>query len=87
MVNDSNGLNVYYNDGGKTKIEITPDFEGDNNIGGNLSSLGGYYNELKYFVENLTAGKPLTIAPLDDAVESVKLALAEIESVGGAQIK
>lgn len=86
-VMDSNGLNVYYIDGGYEKIEIKPEFEADNDIGGNLSSLGGYYNELKYFVEKLNAGEPLTIAPLDDAVKSVKLTLAEINSVGGAQLK
>ncbi len=84
---DSGGLMVYYRDGGSSKIEIKPDFEASNHIGGNLSSLGGYYNELRYFVEHLKEGKPLTVAPLDDAVRSVKLTLAEIESVGGAQLK
>ena len=84
---DGNGLNVYHVGGGKEKIEIKPDFDGGNDIGGNISSLGGYYNELKYFIDKLSAGEELVIAPLDDAVESVKLALAEIESVGGAQLK
>ncbi len=84
-VNDGNGLNVYHKGGGISKIEIKPEFEGNNDIGGNLSSLGGYYNELKYFIEKLSANEPLTIAPIDEAVKSVELALAEIKSVGGAQ--
>ena len=82
---DSNGLNVYYNDGGVYKPEIKPEFEGENNIGGNLSSLGGYYNELKYFVEKITNGEPLLIAPLSEGVKSVKLILKELEFVGGAK--
>lgn len=86
VVLDGSGLTVYYNDGGQFKPEIVPAFEGDNNIGGNLSSLGGYYNELKYFIDNLSAGKPLTIAPLCEGVKSVNLALDEIKSVGGAKI-
>ena len=87
VVNDANGLAVYFNDGGVEKPEIKPAFEGDNNIGGNVSSLGGYYNELKYFIDKLTAGEELIAAPLSEGVESVKLVLKEIESVGGAQKK
>ncbi len=86
VVNDANGLNVYYVGGGKEKIEIAPEFEGNNDIGGNLSSLGGYYNELKYFVEKLSKNEPLEVAPIDEAVKSVKLALTEIESVGGVKL-
>ena len=86
VVNDANGLNVYLNGGGQIKPEIISEFTGDNEIGGNLSSLGGYYNELKYFVEKLSANEPLEVAPLCEGVKSVELALKEIESVGGAQI-
>jgi len=85
VVNDANGLAVYLNDGGIEKPEIKPAFVGDNNIGGNVSSLGGYYNELKYFVDKLTNGEELTAAPLCEGVKSVELVLKEIESVGGAQ--
>ncbi len=86
VVNDANGLNVYLNDGGVIKPEIISEFTGDNEIGGNVSSLGGYYNELKYFVEKLTANEPLEVAPLSEGVKSVELALDEIASVGGAQL-
>jgi len=85
VVNDSKGLNVYPVEGGCEKIELAPSFEGDNEIGGNISSLGGYYNELKYFVDKITAGEELTVAPLCEAVKSVELVLSEIASVGGAK--
>lgn len=85
VVYDSNGVTVYHNGGGIYKPEIKPSFETNNDIGGNISSLGGYYNELKYFVESLNAGKKLEIAPLSEAVKSVNLVLDEVESVGGAQ--
>lgn len=86
VVYDANGVNVYLNDGGSFKAEIVSQFTGNNDIGGNLSSLGGYYNELKYFVEKLSANEPLVVAPLCEGVKSVELALKEIESVGGAQL-
>ena len=87
VVNDANGLCVYYKDGGSEKVELKASFEGNNDIGGNLSSLGGYYNELKYFIDKLNAGETPVVAPLDEGVKSVNLALAEIDSVGGAQVK
>ena len=87
VVFDKDGITVYYKDGGQLKPELKPAFEAENDIGGNLSSLGGYYNELKYFVDRLNAGQPLEIAPLCEGVKSVELVLKEIESVGGAQKK
>ncbi len=85
VVSDSKGLNVYPVNGGAEKIDLAPSFEGDNEIGGNISSLGGYYNELKYFVDKISAGEKLTVAPLCEGVKSVELVLSEIASVGGAQ--
>ncbi len=86
VVNGADGLVVYYKDGGSEKIVIEPSFSSDNNIGGNISSLGGYYNELRYFIDKLNAGEVPDVAPLCEGIKSVNLALAEIESVGGAQI-
>ena len=82
---NADGVTVYYKDGGNFKPEIKPSFETSNDIGGNISSLGGYYNELKYFIDRLNAGEPLDIAPLSEGVKSVNLVLSEVESVGGAQ--
>lgn len=85
VVLDGDGLTVYPKEGGKIRPEIKPAFEGDNEIGGNLSSLGGYYNELKYFIDRLSANELPVAAPLSEGVKSVDLVLKEIESVGGAQ--
>ena len=80
------GVTVYLGGGGTLKPELAPTFEGNNDIGGNVSSLGEYYNELKYFTENIIKGEPLEIATLSEAVKSLNLVLDEIESVGGAKI-
>ena len=85
VVLDGEGLRVYNKDGGCEKVVIAPSFEGDNNIGGNISSLGGYYNELKYFVEKLNAGEKPVVVPLSEGVKSTELALDEIAFVGGVQ--
>lgn len=82
----ANGITVYPAQGGQLKPEIVSSFEGTNDIGGNVSDLGEYYNELKYFIERLAANEPLEVAPLCEGVKSVNLALDEIESVGGARI-
>ena len=47
---------------------------------GNLSSLGGYYNEIEYFVNCLKAGKAPENATIAQASESVRIVIAEIES-------
>ncbi len=86
VVLDNTGLNIYTADGGSEKVELTASFEGDNEIGGNISNLGGYYNELKYFVDKLNANEKPDIAPLCEGVKSVELVLDEIKFVGGAQI-
>ena len=84
IVFDISGLTVYLKSGETLKPEIQKSFEGNNDIGGNITSLGGYYNELKYFVECLQKQTIPTIAPLDEAVKSVDLCLKEVELAGGA---
>lgn len=47
---------------------------------GNIGSLGGYYNEIKYYLDCLEAGrKPAVVTP-QDARESVRFSLAVAES-------
>jgi predicted dehydrogenase len=70
---------VYPNEGGSFKPELNT-VTLDNRAGGNISSLGGYYNELKYFVERVSNNKPIENATLKDSVESLKLALREISA-------
>ena len=71
-------LTVYPNEGEPFHPELVEDFQGDNNIGGNISSLGGYYNELKYFVEGLQGKNDLSVATLEEAIKSVRLVKKEI---------
>jgi len=47
---------------------------------GNIASLGGYFNELQYFVSSLKAGRAPADATLDDARKSLAVVFAEIES-------
>ena len=83
---DPRGLTVYTEPSGMDRPEIVRQFEATAESGGNISSLGGYYNELKYFVECLNAGRLPTIAPLEEAVKSAALCLREIDLAGGASV-
>ncbi len=48
--------------------------------GGNISDLGGYYNELAYFYEQLRQNRKPEIATGRQALESLRTVLAEIQS-------
>lgn len=59
------GLTVYKADG----TEIVPsasEYEGQTNTGINITNLGPYYTEIKYFLECLRDGKEITLAPLQE---------------------
>lgn len=47
--------------------------------GGNISDLGGYYFELKDFVEKLRSGEPFVISTPESSLLSLETALQEIE--------
>jgi predicted dehydrogenase len=47
---------------------------------GNISSLGGYANELKYFIGRLVAGKAPELATLEQSRDSLAVVLAEMTS-------
>jgi predicted dehydrogenase len=56
--------------------------------GGNIASLGGYFNELRYFIDCIEGGRKPTIATPEQAAESVRTVLAEIKSAAtGRTIK
>ena len=80
-------VNVYPLEGDAYQAELEEEFQGDNEIGGNISSLGGYYNELKYFVEGLQGKNDLSVATVAEAVKSVQLVKREIEAAGGLIVK
>jgi predicted dehydrogenase len=43
---------------------------------GNVSDLGGYFNEIQYLIECVKADKPITVVTPEDARESVRICLA-----------
>lgn len=49
-------------------------------LGGNISSLAGYYNELRYFVECLDGNKAIEISTLEESTKSLNLVLNELNS-------
>jgi len=53
---------------------------GDVQAGGNISSLGGYYNELKYFVDCLKAGRAPETATADESRDTLALVFREMAS-------
>ena len=84
---DGGVLTVYPEEGEAFHPELPEESKGNNDSGGNFSSLGGSYNELKYFVEGLKGEHDLTVAPVEEAVKSIKLVLREIELAGGLVAK
>lgn len=76
---------VVYTDNHQEVIKLEPayaaDDQSDENC--NITSLGAYYNELRYFVEGLQGLNDLSKAPLDEAVKSLELVYQEIEAAGG----
>ena len=79
-------LTVYPYEGESFMPEIKEEFAGSNEAGGNLSSLGAYYSELKYFITHLENGLPIEMNTLSDAVASARLTFAEIARCGGAKL-
>jgi len=79
-----NSSSLYVTEGGKPKEPLpyeNPQFKSSANAGGNISSLGGYYNELSYFMECVDAKKKPAIATGAQALESLRTVLAEIRSI------
>ena len=61
-------------------MQVIPDDDyEDERMGEKISSLGGYYYELKYFYECLLGNREIEIASLSEAVKSVELIYKEIE--------
>jgi predicted dehydrogenase len=52
----------------KVKVEGT---------GGNIGDLGGYFHELRYFVDHVSHNKPFSIVTSEDARDSLRLTLQE----------
>ncbi len=85
ILNNDGVMTVYLENGDKFHPEIHKEFEADTDIGINVSSLGAYYNELRYFTKMIESGDIEEIAPLCEAVESARLVWKEIAIAGGAK--
>lgn len=74
-------LNVYRKDGTIETPQFSPEYDQvDDTAGINVSNLGPYYTEIKYFLQCVLEDKPIEVAPLSEGVRSVELALKEWEA-------
>ncbi len=83
VVENAGGKFICYKDGKAEEIKIEKqEIAGSAYSGGNVSDLGGYYNELVYFTKQAKKGLPIERATLSDAVESLKFVLSELNFEG-----
>ena len=71
---------MLYTDEGASEIKIEKkELVGEAYKGGNVSDLGGYYNELVYFCDRAAKGEKIERAMLSDAVSSLAFVLKELK--------
>ena len=68
----------YTNDGAEEIVIEKKQIAGESFKGGNISDLGGYYNELVYFTAQASEGKKIERATLSDAAASLEFVLKEL---------
>lgn len=79
VVENAGGKFLCYTDAGVEEIKLEKkDVIGEGFEGGNISDLGGYFNELLYFTERAKAGAKIEKATLFDGTESLNYVLEEI---------
>ena len=79
VVENAGGKFLLYTDNGAEEIKIEKaQIASAGDSGGNISDLGGYYNELVYFCERAGEGRPIERATLADAVTSLSFLLDEL---------
>lgn len=81
VVENAGGKFMLYTDGGAEEIVLEKKAIGAAAAGGNISDLGGYYNELLYFTAKAAAGEPIEQAALADGVSSLKFLMKELAFV------
>ncbi len=73
------GPMTIYSDG---KEPVVPEFaKMEAAGGGNISDLGGYYHELKYFVDKLETGEPFEVTTPQSSRQSLATTLEEIRQI------
>ena len=81
VVEMAGGKFMLYTENGAEEIVLEKAEIGSAAAGGNISDLGGYYNELKYFCEKAKADAPVEQATLADGVASLKFLIKELAFV------
>ena len=80
VIENAGGAFTLYDKEGAHEIKLEKvELAGDGYKGGNISDLGGYYNELLYFTERAKANEPILKATLKEASASLKFLLKEIK--------
>ena len=72
----------YTNDGTEEIVIEKKEIAGESFKGGNISDLGGYYNELVYFCDKAAKGEAVAEATVKDAVASLDFLLRELSFKG-----
>lgn len=81
VVENAGGKFTLYTDNGAEEIKIEKkQVAGDGFKGGNISDLGGYFNELLYFTEQAQNNAQIEKATLSQSVESLDFVLEEIKN-------
>ena len=79
VVENAGGKFILYDKSGAHEISIEKkQLAGEAHKGGNISDLGGYYNELLYFTTQAKAGAKIERATLKDGAESLDFLLREL---------
>lgn len=83
VVENAGGKFLLYDNNGVSEIKIDKkELVGEAYKGGNVSDLGGYYNELVYFTNKAKAGEKIEKATLNDGVSSLEFLLKELNYKG-----
>ena len=69
---------MLYTENGASEIKIEKKELVGGVEGGNISDLGGYYNELVYFCDKANKGEKIENATLCDGVSSLEFLLKEL---------
>ncbi|MCC6442529.1 MAG: Gfo/Idh/MocA family oxidoreductase [Armatimonadetes bacterium] len=78
---DGGPLTVYEN--GKEPFQPKIETISAADLGGNISDMGGYYWEIKYFVDCLESGQPLKTVTPESSRQSLAVSLQEIAQAKG----
>ena len=73
-------LVCYEKDKSPKMVTVPQPKTGDVQAGGNISSLGGYFNEVKYFVDCVKSGRTPETATAEDARDTLALVFREMAS-------